>query len=1329
MSSSCIENITSKIASIKDRDNLIGKDVDLTFVEEQLEELVEDITGIKSELRMTKQAKDLLNKKYLEFVENNADTDGTALHASTKKVLRTAKNAKDTGNKKVTKYIKELETTLDFLFEEQRKLQKEKSIGIYAQKHENKLKELLGTVEAQLEVISAKEKLVEEELGKISQEPLTKTLFLRSEGNRNKKVYTAWDSAKDIGDIVKNFDFVRADTGFNKEDILKRTSNDAMDLLYNIYDEEFRNTLMTSTMITYQGEKVTLEYMLNELNEGKVESVNIVSMMKTNPAFNFLVKEVDGQYSINDNVGMAILAGSTKGLADNLEGIYTPNNEGLTGVVPIGSLAGRIGQSILMNLGLKEGSDKDTDPRYYQGLEEGFGELGIDLLVAQGFLQNPNKYVVDGVEKDFTEIGNRLKGVEKEEERLRIEKVFAEKLAVENKHIDVDFPPGGSFIVTKFATPPIGSKPMEELKTLRALDELIVRATGFEEDGRTPYYPSTEEVTPSSKVQRFDMDVGVVQQAATEVLSEQKMKLNSATDIIMEMIEKNEKGVKEALGYVEETSEYILDENGKKEYIITKDEQLRNAGKRLQINNIIADIKEFVALSKEREANGEDPIFFQEWFVAKQGRLHVKNTAVNYMEDKKLIRWMFAPEGFSYSRESESLYDIIQGTTTYENISEENWMFMDGIVQGFADIQIKNEKIEGIDKEHPKYVLRKFQEIMSTDKEVVEKAIEERMLKAEHPGHAALALSNVLKLHEAIESRSDFESDIYVEYDGKTNGVFHRLFQFADTEYADKFGEKVGLYTTADTRGKILRTSNTESTREDDVYVESGKEVNRQLVEGIESLEDSVEKNIITDIVNTLEVKDTFTKKEWSDIRKVAKDPTMTLQYGEGLDSLYEKFTRESISKLGSIAVENKKLPSKYAGLPLGDGKVLGQKEWTQFRNEVLNKPILAVTNTGVGGLITRSLFGVVKEEGVFQGTPTAVTLAEKFYEGYENVFKSQIDIASAIAGLQGFLFENIAKRIVQDLEELRARKDKPYYNKYEVEQVIAKYKHLLPGAEGFSFTEDLDSKLYFYKNKAGFEKRLNVAKKDGKNFADALSSYDVLDTSGIRLSEPGAASGPVWVHNIDSVNISLALVDTYVKYGFTFMPMHDAIILAPNMGGVVKSMNMFAYSVNTSISGVEQMLNEIERVGNELNIQKLNRNQQRQYNLLKEAVYDNKMLRDYMASNANNITVSQFNGYPGSAYEVTTEGVEGKLMFMDNNRRQYLLDTLRSVKGERNSKGLVGLLKKEPKVVEADDVVYTQEDEINRLQEEGNPVDSSDINSTLNNLANMTRTANEECK
>lgn len=1030
----------------------------------------------------------------------------------------------------------------------------------------------------------------------------------------------------------------------------------AVDKLYMDGDEGFRKYLWEA-----------IEPYAAEI-DGK-DGVMVPSKQGHLPVLNMLATFNKDGMELNDYVGRAVVVSAIQGLVNNSQGIYTikVNNKDVevetesavdSSAVDIGVLGSDIGKLMMKNMGIKEASNEDTNALVYARLESSFGSLGVDILVRAGYLENPYKM--------YNSAGESVSIARNWKDNLQ-------ELNTYNTHL-MGSMLSGKNVLYKYAKPPKGEDSRE------LLNELIDMSTAFdsvygEDLGARRSYPAMEPKNPSKSVGVRGRDVPGAQLASTTILANQGMKFNSGLEELlplMQSVEGRDKIVSKLLG--KELARYknaFVSGNESLLQELTYDQKKELEGKLQQITNVVGDFDSFL---KDSDRDGT---YYQDWFVAVQDRLHVGTTGLNYMADKHMARWVFSPEawtknadGSDYTVSKKGLDSTIEkflygDDSMFADITDkemEYWAVADAIVQAFEGATIDGKKVQGVDKEHPRYSLDMARKILDSDVKVLRKQI----MESDHIGHAALAVANVRKYQEGD---GEFASDIYGEVDGKTNGVFHRLYQFGDKQFAKEFGSLVGV---TGKSSKTLREQHSEEERAEDTYVKVGKDFSKYLGDLVGSV--GWVGKFVSNAAMQGDDMAKLTKEKWSALRKDVKNPTMISMYGAGLKGLYMSFLDGVAAEVGKKAKTDPKgfeAELVKAGVHNAENLVK-QIQWEvsyTSTKDLLNNP-----NSGMS-----MLFGSMLD--TYLPNNEKGESFNKFSNVFNKHFEKQFELNNNITSLMEATYRTVSTMMQKDIDK-QAATGKGMLNRKFLQGLMEKYKSLLPGMEGFGTAVSVgDNKLYFYKNKrsensldAGLDAKelpFYMPNYDGSTNGSQWAGIKTLNSDRFILSGPGVSFGPIGVQSLDSANLSLVVVEAQAKYGMTVMPMHDAIIRPPHMVATSMMFNRAGHEVNTSISYLENVITELESVQkvlkNVYSMEVLPISKYKKFAKGMEILAADKISNDELRQTMQkmDVYVAQMDGVPGSVYKVDggaafsskEQVVNLQTMLVDEVSRQELMD------------------------------------------------------------------------
>ena len=136
-----------------------------------------------------------------------------------------------------------------------------------------------------------------------------------------------------------------------------------------------------------------------------------------------------------------------------------------------------------------------------------------------------------------------------------------------------------------------------------------------------------------------------------------------------------------------------------------------------------------------------DQGFYYDLFIGRNLRTHIGNIVGNFQADKYLARWLIAPTSWE---EELSVQDVLE---TKDTALVDNFIY--GLVQAF-------DGVSGVADGEKK----RREDVAESARVLMEMSIEDLKAAAKtasHPGHAALAIVNIQKLHSSVgDGKSTF---------------------------------------------------------------------------------------------------------------------------------------------------------------------------------------------------------------------------------------------------------------------------------------------------------------------------------------------------------------------------------------------------------------------------------------------------------------------------------------------------------------------------------------------------------------------------------------------
>ena len=677
--------------------------------------------------------------------------------------------------------------------------------------------------------------------------------------------------------------------------------------------------------------------------------------------------------------------------------------------------------------------------------------------------------------------------------------------------------------------------------------------------------------------------------------------INSGWDNLLEMFTGSDGKLQEqrlmyALGYTDKEKMETLSGNAR----ITAEG--RNAG-----------IAEKVALLQELEERRTGEDFYFDFDTATNDRSHLFSK-VNPQTEKELFRWLIAPSLPAYTITEGMLEEVVRLKDQIDTISEvedlqgsaENYkeiaathQFMFGVVQAFDGVEIEGRKVRSADNLRNSSVVEEFQRIRKAregnpdlGKEVVNQIVEAGKAKGDsgtHIGHVLLALANLDRL---VEGEGEFETDMLVEFDGKTNGLSYRMMQYAVGPF-QKYLPKVGLRDGKDT---ITSLGDLKDVKEGEKELDS-YEVNGELVQEVfkEKLEasyvpGSLGEESIRFVQKELSRKDsrlpnlTMDEQGLKAVRNLLKGPVMIFVYGAGIAKIAQNV---------SISITNEYLAKVISSIPIGregfmgelgkyrltekgldtaikvfgmEGKVVTDAQRSSVRKaveELKNKQVNVLDSSTSGNYIAYRVFERV-----------SFTYGGAISEALKKEFEAHQDLNGELNGAAGAVFKMF--EVVYEAELRKARADNGgKLTGNQVKEIRAKLEKMLPSMRTFN-SRGRDDGLTLIKGKAG--SKLDTGSTESVQFPgiSVLVMADGLEGVGAKL--------PVLpTHSADSHTMAKTLkesVEADPIYG-QFTQVFDAKVqhVADTVSGPIYNKNWYEDNRDNSIlDNVLEMLEEVSK-------------------------------------------------------------------------------------------------------------------------------------------------------
>lgn len=621
-------------------------------------------------------------------------------------------------------------------------------------------------------------------------------------------------------------------------------------------------------------------------------------------------------------------------------------------------------------------------------------------------------------------------------------------------------------------------------------------------------------------------------------LAEMEWKPNSGIDVMIEMFGKDKEGLKAILG--------------KKTDIETKklnfDDRSAQESKNMEVDTEVDSLFDMLEKTKTEEEYAS--VWF-DYFLAKNGRTNMKSITVNPQTNKKLNRFLVTV----LDANTEVTVAEINEAKSKKGIG-----FLYGIVQGF-----EQKGLPEIDSASQKDIIEAGKELLAkTDKELVE-----MVKKSAHPGHAMLAVANIRKMREAKNGK--FESDLVLETDGLTNGLFFKFLQFP-TQKVMQLLDKVGIllkgskFFDANTMAEVKGSKkNDKGFRENgflDMYESIGNNFVVPKLKGRNAEILKLAKKALLDMTD---------KKA---VRQLAKSPVMVTGYSAGEESTKRNVVKERLKDFATAVTKGKISDENLAKLfPGVDVKGLLMEH----------------------SMFSKELDKVRKDMEVF----FMEYYAEPIYKALEEELGELKEIGDTVTEAYNYVYKvmnlEYVKRMAKVVEANQKNPDRRGLNGLLTEQErIDLIKGMIkdkigPFVATSETTVDEDMLVVLSRGlrdieeeiqKAGIrfdskELKVKLQVRDGK----AVSKLgEDVKTVGIQLvmrgvGTPGAAGGVLQTHSED--NHVMARI--FAKRKDKFSQVFDAQVLGIGQLDAVKSYNEEAFELNREFSMLDAVLDAME--------------------------------------------------------------------------------------------------------------------------------------------------------
>jgi hypothetical protein len=756
----------------------------------------------------------------------------------------------------------------------------------------------------------------------------------------------------------------------------------------------------------------------------------------------------------------------------------------------------------------------------------------------------------------------------------------------------------------------------------------ITRIKKMGEDGKSPfqeglgrikdairYINDSFDVEMEDALNIYDSPVEQVSQVKTrttignevsDALKEHELRqqrvpynVNSGWDKLLDMFTVKGKldvrSLRYALGYTDEDKMKTLSGNG----MITAEG--RNAG-----------IVEKVAMLQELEERRTGENFYFRFETDTNDRSRLASKITPQME-KELFRWLISPALPTYTITDKMLNDVVNmkdDLDTLDSIealkSKDNYkemviahQFMYGVVQALDGVVVGGSKIKSADNMRNSTIVEEYLKIAEamrkdkgTAKDIVDQIVEAGKTKGDsgtHIGHVMLALANMERL---LAGKGEFETDMIVEFDGKTNGLSYRVMQYAVGNYKE-YLPKIGLRGKDEhitSLGDLKDAKTSDGDREFDSYEHNGgsvlQEFDKIVNNNSNDSNEFVRKELAKGKSSRLPVLST-SSDALKVVRNLMKDPVMIFVYGAGI---------LAIAKNVSTKIANEYLDKVMSEIPIGEHGFVGESGSYRLTEkgvttalaafgmkddfksaEVRKKTVAAIEdlkNRQVDVTSTSALGNVIANR-VYRRVATTYGAAISTALGKE--FKVQQQVNSALNSAAGAAFNMFESVYNAELDKARSSNGGLLTGKM-VKDIQKKLEGMLPNMKTFNSKGRSDG-LTLIKGKAGKQKQKNNNK------------YVSADVAGVQvlvmadgLEGVGAKMPVLPTHSADSNSMARTLKDSVEAdpvYG-QFTQIFDALAMHVANTTAGSSYNKNWYEDNRDNSILANMLGMLNGVSNE---------------------------------------------------------------------------------------------------------------------------------------------------
>lgn len=570
---------------------------------------------------------------------------------------------------------------------------------------------------------------------------------------------------------------------------------------------------------------------------------------------------------------------------------------------------------------------------------------------------------------------------------------------------------------------------------------------------------------------------------------------------------------------------------------------------------------------------GNGNLFF-DWFIAKNHRMHLDSTGINPQTDKHIARWLLTASNSSVDITLDDIDAVLEDNTGSMTAKT----FAYAITQAFDGA----DGVPGVDKDSEDKILKSAKALLDPDV-TSEERLYEMAKKADHIGHAALAIANIIKFRN---SKGTFTSDMVMEVDGLTNGFAFRAMQFpVNSEESpvsmEEWLEKVGILR-EDSESGMYDLESMNSARDngqDDVYISTGGILAKQ-IKGAKAKLIGVDgawvklfekHKMLPDFSSDISEDEGLRKF----IRNLMKSPVMIFGYAAGLDKISRGLVNDQVMGKGYL---------KGRGLVSFLTSVHPKTNKDGSKNELAGQYVLSETElletfgAEDGGIYHQARVDLKKKSILEKDNSNTMKLradlenaigglyTEPLKDTLELLFSEQTRVNAAFTTAGQFLFEGFSKLYSKFLSD---KQDATEEDKTEWLRVHAS---LLPGVSGAS-SDDQTTKLTFLKN------ILESTDDDVIVGPGAGSFRRSANTVKRTFGDPGVGPAVLTILSLDSSVLARAINGYYksTKSSADVVPVHDAIVLGVGDFGIIEEYSEEFYTTNRQYSIAEEFANAMD--------------------------------------------------------------------------------------------------------------------------------------------------------